>query len=187
MSKLNEKNELTEKIIHLMVNNVCLRNCPYCCNKQYSVKDIPVATEEELSKAHTICITGGEPTLTTNPCKIAKCLKKKYKNIKNVYLYSNAFELTIFLKNRRNRRILHYLDGITVSIKNEQDVICFNFFVCPCVKKLKSNIVYYFNDDFKDNLNCTSGFTFKKRSWQEDFTPANDSIFRRMKGMLENE
>ena len=36
---LNEKNEVTEKVIHIMITNKCNRNCPFCCNNQYNVND----------------------------------------------------------------------------------------------------------------------------------------------------
>ena len=47
---LNEENELTVKRIHLLVTDLCSRNCPNCCNKCYSLNDVPVVTDEELSK-----------------------------------------------------------------------------------------------------------------------------------------
>ena len=39
---LNERNEKTKNVIHLLVTARCDRDCPYCCNKQYDIKDIPV-------------------------------------------------------------------------------------------------------------------------------------------------
>lgn len=38
---LNDKNENTKKIIHIMVTTLCNRNCKFCCNKMYNLNDIP--------------------------------------------------------------------------------------------------------------------------------------------------
>ena len=51
MAKLNEKNENTEKVIHIMVTSLCNRKCPDCCNNQYDLNDIPYVTDEELKRA----------------------------------------------------------------------------------------------------------------------------------------
>ena len=77
MAILNEKNDITEKIIHIMITSLCDRNCPYCCNNQYDLNDIPYATSEELSKANTVCLTGGEPFMYSNPCDSADRLKNE--------------------------------------------------------------------------------------------------------------
>ncbi len=55
---LNEKNEVTEKVIHIMITNKCNRNCPFCCNSQYNVSDIPCIEDDELQKAETIFLDG---------------------------------------------------------------------------------------------------------------------------------
>ena len=59
MSKLNEKNEFTKKVVHLLITSLCNRNCPYCCNKQYSLDDVPYITDEELKETEVLCLTGG--------------------------------------------------------------------------------------------------------------------------------
>ena len=78
MNKLNKKTELTEKTIHLMVTSLCERDCRFCCNKQYSISDIPFVTDGELKNAEVLCLTGGEPFTFTNPCEIARYYKENY-------------------------------------------------------------------------------------------------------------
>ena len=34
-------------VMHLLITDKCDRDCKWCCNKQYDVNDIPVATKEE--------------------------------------------------------------------------------------------------------------------------------------------
>ena len=175
MTYLNEKTQKTEKIIHLMVTSLCNRNCKYCCNKQYDLKDVPYVTDEELKKAEILCLTGGEPFAYANPCEIASYYKHKYKNIKNIYVYTNAVELAKYLMHNEIRNI----DGISVSIKNDSDVLAFDYFikVRKDICKLKSNRLYVFDNLYTEE---TQGFTVIHREWQPDFKPADDSIFRRV-------
>lgn len=177
MGKLNEKNETTEKIIHLMITPLCNRSCEHCCNKQYDISEIPVVTDEELRRCETLCLTGGEPFKFTNPCEIAKYYKNRYKNIKNVYVYTNAIELANWLWFHSR---VNYIDGLSVSIKSRDDKYIFEEeIITNCsVTTLSSNRLYVF-DNLIDDVEINN-FTIIKREWQEDFIPADDSIFRRL-------
>ena len=85
------------KTLHLMVTPLCNRNCKYCCNKQYTLSDIPIVTDKELKETEILCLTGGEPFAFTDPCAIAQYYKRKYSNIKSVFVYTNAMELAKYL------------------------------------------------------------------------------------------
>ncbi len=127
---LNEKNDKTKKVIHLLVTSLCDRNCKYCCNKQYDLNDIPQVTEEELSECETVCLTGGEPFAYTQPYAIAHHLKNKYPNIKKVYVYTNAFEMLCHLNTSSpesydNYELISSIDGYNISLKSYDDVIAF--------------------------------------------------------------
>ena len=175
MSKLNEKNEFTKKVVHLLITSLCNRNCLYCCNKQYSLDDIPYITDEELKETEVLCLTGGEPFLFCDPCKIAEYYKRKYKNIKAVYVYTNALELNQYLQ----AHVLHDIDGLNVSVKTKADVIALNEMIVyhEYIKQLKRNQLYVFDDLYTKPV---EGFTLIHRKWQKDFQPANDSIFRKV-------
>lgn len=176
MAKLNDKNENTEKIIHLMVTSLCDRKCPDCCNKQYDLNDIPYVTEEELENANTLCITGGEPFKFSNPNEIARYYRIKYPNIKNVYVYTNAIELVEYILRGKH---LEYIDGVSISIKNNVDAVAFKSYVATDkrITKLPSNRLYVFNNLFDEEV---EGFTVIQREWQKEFVPANNSIFRKV-------
>lgn len=172
--KLNEYNDKTKKVIHLLTTTLCDRNCKHCCNKQYDLNDIPYVTDEELKECETLCITGGEPVLYSKPTDIALHYKTKFPNIKNVYLYANAAELFEYLYRGGD---LYSIDGVNVSIKSMKDFMVFNRIKDDYFVKTKaSNRLYVF-----DNLvpKDTGNFKVFKRDWQEDFNPANDSIFRK--------
>ena len=176
MVKLNDKNEKTEKIIHLMVTSLCDRKCPDCCNKQYDLNEIPYVTDNELKNAKILCITGGEPFKFSNPNEIAYYYKTKYPNIKNVYVYTNATELEEYLLRGKH---LEYIDGVSVSIKNRVDAFVFKSYIVENenITNLSSNRLYVFNNLFDEEVD---GFTVIQREWQKEFVPANDSIFRKI-------
>lgn len=177
MAKLNDKNENTQKIIHLMITEKCNRKCPYCCNNQYDINKIEIVTKEEMNNAEIIFLTGGEPFAYADPCNLARQIKINFPNIKKVFVYTNAIELADYI---RNSRSIYSIDGVTVSIKNKRDkedfeqIIAKNKDIC----NLESNWLYVF-PGFQDTI-APKSFIKKMRYWQKDFTPASDSIFRRL-------
>lgn len=180
-NKLNERNDKTKKVIHLLTTTLCNRSCPYCCNKQYDLNSIPYATDEELREAEIICITGGEPVLYSNPSLIAKALKTRYKNIKNVYVYANALELYEYFMTSNFYSKVDCIDGFTVSIKNKSDENAFESMkdTLDDLKFVtKSNILYLFEGCSMPKY--LGNFKVIRREWQEDFKPADDSIFRKI-------
>lgn len=182
MSKLNEKNSRTKKIIHLMITDKCDRNCPYCCNNQYSLDDIEEVTDEELRDAEMIFLTGGEPFQYHNPVVVASFIKSRFGFKKKVMAYTNAFELGVWLAQHYSLcHQLFALDGLTISIKNRYDKVMFEDFICrhPDVLSLESVWIYVF-PGFEDLRVTNDKFIVKSREWQKDFKPAPDSIFRKM-------
>lgn len=177
MAVLNDRNDETKGIIHIMITAKCDRNCLDCCNNQYDLEDIPVVTDEELREAHTIYLTGGEPFAYAHPTILARQIKRKYPNIKTVRVYTNAFELMNYLAQGND---LDDIDGLTISIKDNRDRWCFEkvLIKATMVLQLKSNWVYVFKG-FED-IECPEGFTKVVREWQKDFVAAPDSIFRKV-------
>ncbi len=182
MSKLNEYTNKTKRVIHLMVTSLCLRNCPHCCNKQYSLDDIPYVTDEELKQCEVLCLTGGEPFEFTNPEKITSYYKKRYSNIKKVYVYTNALELYNFCR----RNYITYsndIDGYNISIKTKADVEAFYKMKDYSRFSSRDNRLYVFDNLIEEETIPTItnySWTVTKRSWQPDFEPADDSIFRKV-------
>lgn len=178
--KLNDRTEKTSGIIHLMITSLCLRNCRYCCNKFYDLDDIPHVTSDELQCAHTLCLTGGEPFMFCNPPVYAKFFKQQYPNIKKVFVYSNSFELWLYLISRRTDGIddgrLDGIDGVNVSIKSIDDEESFEYIKNqPGILRMNHNRLYVFGDKIPED---TGNFEVFTREWQTEFVPADDSIFR---------
>lgn len=179
MSKLNEKNSRTKKIIHLMITDKCDRKCPYCCNNQYSLDDIEEVTDEELRDAEMIFLTGGEPFQYHNPVEVASFIKCHFGSEKKIMVYTNALELGVWLAQAYHQ--IHSINGLTISIKNRYDKVMFEDYIChhPDVLSLESVWVYVF-PGFEDLKVTNDKFIIKPREWQKDFKPAPDSIFRKM-------
>ncbi len=186
MSKdiLNEKIEETVKRIHLLVTDLCSRNCPNCCNKCYSLNDIPVVTDEELSKAEWLFLTGGEPFEFCNVGALAKHYKTHYPNIKNIIVYGNMREFFQYL----SKGSLDYIDGVSLSIKSLKDLSVWNYNVSLILdndrfKKLVNNRVYNFVNlqDANVRINVKEKFPVISRDWVDykDWKPNPDSIFRK--------
>lgn len=163
--------------IHLLVTTMCARNCPHCCNKQYDLNKVPYVTDEELSKAKMILITGGEPFLFANPNIIARELKNKYLNIEKVIVYTNAMELYRYLY---KGGMTNHIDGFSISIKTMEDRLYFEQMALGMrsVFDGKSNRVYFFH--IQDMPSKDNNFVLIKREWQPNFVPAMDSIFRKI-------
>lgn len=179
--KTKNENKAVPPALHLVTTPRCIRNCKYCCNRQYDLDtQVPTVTEEELRLVEEVLLTGGEPVLFSEVNEIAKNLKATYSNIKKVYVYANATELAL-ARVRRNNSI-DSIDGFSISIKNIFDKVSFEEYLASDeeLANLSSNIVYIFDGLVPKDM---SRFKSIKREWQEDFKPADNCIFRKMDGV----
>lgn len=177
---LNDYTENTKGIIHLLVTSLCDRDCKYCCNKQYNLKDIPYVTEDELKNCHTIYVTGGEPFLFSQPNNIALHLRKKYPNIRNVGVYGNANALREYLLSGGD---LNFTTHLSISVKNIQDYNSLPDIIANPKVRIKSkqdNRLYLMYKLQELPKRTSEVFTIIDREWQEKFIPATDSIFRKV-------
>ena len=178
----NNQKKTMPPVLHLVTTKECIRNCKHCCNRQYNLDtQVPTVTEEELKTVEEVLLTGGEPVLFSEVNEIAKTLKNTYSNIKKVYVYANAIELALA---RTSRKItsLDFIDGFTISIKNNFDRIAFEDYLAEDeeLASLSSNLVYVFDGLMPKDM---SRFKSIERKWQEDFKPAENCIFRKMDGI----
>lgn len=163
--------------LHLVVTTLCDRNCAWCCNRQYDIKNLEYVTEADLRWADMLCLTGGEPFEYTNPCNLAHYYKNKYPNIESVAVYTNAFELYKYLITY-GYDSFDAIDGLNISIKDGRDAGFFNsdIFLNVAINRLPMNRVYNFTDiELKKNDN----FEYIQREWQQHFVPAPNCRFKR--------
>lgn len=182
---------MKEKVMHLFVTNDCDHDCPLCCNKQYDIAKIPVATVEELSTIDTLCITGGEPFLANGLASTIIAIKEQYPNIKDVYIYTSVSGYHEFLFWRR-MAIIPGVTGINFSPKNDVDYRKMKTIIEDrhiYHKGLKSNRIYLFDEKKKEDVESLlksldiDNTEIILRKWQKEFVP-NGGIFRRLPILL---
>lgn len=163
--------------LHLVVTTLCDRNCAWCCNRQYDIKNLEYVTDADLRWADMLCLTGGEPFQYTNPLELASYYEHKYPNIQaGVVVYTNAFELWSYRLD--DGHIDRRIDGLNISIKNKHDARVFNeHLICDDdIKNLPLNRVYNFTNE---NLIHSDHFEYIQREWQQNFVPAPNCRFKR--------
>lgn len=160
--------------LHLTVTNLCDRTCKYCCNKQYDVPNLPYATAEDFKASDMLCLTGGEPFMYANPCNLARRYRTEYPHLTTIVVYTNAKELYQYLCDGYK---LHDIDGLNISCKTVEDAEIFNNYL-RCderVNTLPMNRLY----DFTGKAVADENFEYIHRTWQKEFIPAENCIFKR--------
>ena len=191
-------------IIHLMVKSNCTNRCNDCCNKQYNLDKVPVATVEELQNAKVVLLTGGEPFLLADIHDFVKSLRWQYQNIEKLYIYTSGYAMY----KTRDKWLCYgdfglYVDGINFSPKCNGDE--------KAIKKLfddtdarlflfhnMSNRIILMDyegkttddDEFIQSLNCSdvspsAKFSIENRVFQKKFQP-NGGVWRRLPIFLDN-
>lgn len=185
-------------IIHLMVNSNCTNRCKDCCNNQYNLDKVPVATVEELQNAKVVLLTGGEPFLLADIHDFVKSLRWQYQNIEKLYIYTSGYAMYKTM----DKWLCYgdfglYVDGINFSPKCNGDE--------KAIKKLfddtdarlflfhnMSNRIILMDyegkttddDEFIQSLNCSdvslsAKFSIENRAFQKKFQP-NGGVWRRL-------
>ena len=182
--------------IHLMINRTCTNSCPVCCNKQYDLDTVPVATVEELKAAHTVMLTGGDPFAVYDIGSFCSRLRRDYSNIKRLYIYTSGSQM-IF-----NEDVHRYLnvDGINFSPKSKYDyaaikkMLTNSDFAVNVFFHIRNNRIILMPNDFMTREQQEeyikslpleglafygAKFEVEYREWQEEFKP-NGGVWRRL-------
>lgn len=106
------------KIGRVITTYKCPKDCELCCNKNWKGKPAVKMKESDYKKYDMIVITGGEPLLF--PGKIIDLCERIREENKNTTIilytaYVKKFPGVLFL-------IRNYLDGITVTLHDNEDV-----------------------------------------------------------------
>jgi hypothetical protein len=109
------------KKLRLLLFDKCNRSCEGCCNNDYDLNKLPIETDFSIYRK--IFLTGGEPML--DPYKIMKATRKiRSQNPEcGIYLYTAMVTNINFVMN-----ILHEIDGITLTLHDNSDVLPFRKF-----------------------------------------------------------
>lgn len=176
---------MEDLIMHLYVNEKCGHNCKLCCNKFYNIEEIPIPSIEELKKASTICLTGGDPFASPHISDFVKLIRKQYKG-KKIYAYTSG----IFLKLGLDIDF-PMIDGITISPKTEEefkkvidDIWAYGekYFRTGCVSNrfiVFKGFMKLLGDD-ETKILQDNNFEILGRTWDSTFKTPENEIFRRL-------
>ncbi len=102
--------------LRLLLFEKCNRNCKGCCNKDFDLKNLPIADNDSIRGKDMIILTGGEPML--NPSLIIRVTQDiKSVSAAPVIVYTakiDDYDTTI--------NVLQYVDGMTVTLHKQDDV-----------------------------------------------------------------
>ena len=188
-------------VIHLMINRFCGNSCPLCCNRQYDLDTVPVATVEELKAAHTVLLTGGDPFALPDITGFLSHLRHDYFNIKRIYIYTSGW---LMFSNKDFRRypgqVFGKVNGINFSPKSKADyaaiknILTDADFAIDVFAHVRSNRIILMPNDFmirkeqeeyieslplKGLAFYGAKFEVEYREWQEEFKP-NGGVWRRL-------
>lgn len=187
--------------IHLMINRRCGNSCPLCCNRQYDLETVPVATVEELKAAHTVMLTGGEPFVVPGIVDFCSHLRFDYPNIKQLYVYTSGCEMFCYDELSFDPSYFSLnVDGINFSPKIEIDykaikkMLTKKSFALDFFHFVPNNRIILMPNDFMTREQQEeyikslpleglafygAKFEVEYREWKEEFQP-NGGVWRRL-------
>lgn len=110
-----------KKKLRLLLWEECNRNCIGCCNKDWDLENLEI--ENDFTQYDEIYLTGGEPMLY--PDKLVRVILdiKIINRDAKIYIYTTK---TNPLKDLMN--VLFFVDGLTVTLHEQKDVLDFHLF-----------------------------------------------------------
>ena len=116
--------------LRLLLFKECNRNCEGCCNKYWNLDNIQICNS--FKDYDEIILTGGEPMLRPDVIKQTVNDIKKENNKAKIYMY------TAYTHNNELLNILKQVDGLTLTLHDESDILPFWKFHYKLIK-LKLN------------------------------------------------
>ena len=103
---------VTAKKLRLLLNKDCNRNCIGCCNKDWDLDKLPIC--RDYTKYDEILLTGGEPMLYPERIiTVIKQIRTENPSAKIILYTAMVNNLDI---------VLPYLDGITLTLHDKNDI-----------------------------------------------------------------
>ena len=173
------------KKLRLLLWEDCGKSCPGCCNKDWNLKELPIATS--LLPYDEIILTGGEPMLYPDLLQ---------RTIGEIQATTNSPKIYLYTANTKNYdkliNILINIDGITVTLHEDEDVKDFVKFIeelnkiserLPCWlenKSLRLHIFKEVNASLIKKLDLLGTWDIREDiEWIENCPLPKDEIFMR--------
>lgn len=199
--KYTDKSGADKRAIHLIINKFRSSIRPFCCNNQYDLDTVPVATVKELKTAHTVMLTGGEPFVVPGIVDFCSHLRFDYPNIKQLYVYTSGCEMFCYDELSfdsyyfsRNVDGIYFSPKIEIDYKAIKKMLTKKSFALEFFHFVPNNRIILMPNDFmtreqqekyieslplKDLAVYGAKFEVEYRDWQEEFKP-NGDVWRRL-------
>ena len=165
-----------KKTLRLLLFEDCNRSCEGCCNKQWDLSKLPVVND--FTPYDTIILTGGEPMLQPQTVWDVMYDIGQTNQDAKIILYTAMTTEPYTLMS-----LLKYLDGLTITLHNQQDIIpflCFNNILGMDLaeKSLRLNV---FNEVNISDYQIPVIWQIKENiEWIEDCPLPDNEVFMRL-------
>ena len=157
--------------LRLLVTKDCNKSCQKCCNKQFNLDTLPVC--ESYKGYDEIILTGGEPMLY--PEMVLKLLQTiRDETGTPIYMY------TAKVDGIESVAIYKQLDGITVTLHDQKDVLPFWYFLLALNTDNKSKQVNIFKGVDATHLFLWNWNVKNNIDWIEDCPLPQNEVFMRV-------
>ncbi len=165
------------KKLRLLVTKDCNRSCPGCCNKDWDLDALEKCTSFE--EYDEIILTGGEPMLYPH------ALEYIIKSIRRENSKAKIFMYTAKVDNEDIYKILPMIDGLTLTIHNQSDVLDYKVTeeIINCCQDFYENKSFRLNIFKNIKLDKKPSFIWKVKDnieWMKDCPLPKDEVFMRI-------
>lgn len=166
-----------KKTLRLLLFEDCNRSCEGCCNKQWDLSKLPVVSD--FTPYDEIILTGGEPMLKP------EIVFRTIRMIRNQNISARIILYTAMTDKANTLLfILENLDGLTITLHDEQDILPYIAFRMLIDR-------YRFNNAKSLRLNVFSGVDARRYAnedwqikdnieWLEDCPLPDNEVFMRL-------
>ena len=171
--------------LRLLLWEDCGKSCPGCCNKDWNLKELPIATN--LIPYDEIILTGGEPML------YPELLQRV---IGEIQATTNSPRIYLYTANTKNYdkliNVLITIDGLTITLHEDEDVKDFVRFMEE-MNKIGERLPYWLENKslrlhiFKEvdasvikNIKLIGNWDIKDDiEWEQNCPLPDDEVFMR--------
>ena len=167
--------------LRLLLTGFCPKKCEGCCNKQWDLKNLPVA--HDFSKFNTVLITGGEPlhyAYRNVTLVLIEYLQQFYPHIR-IIVYTSNVEGILWL----HENVL--IDGYTFTLHPGDSMVEFNDLIYSfnmqkeyTKKNLSLRLTVFKGVEIPSHLDLSLWKVKKDMEWIPDCSLPENEVFMKV-------